>query len=135
MSTQSNTATKDVAEKYIQDALVNSKLKMKKAVQELGWSFPRIRSKAKTIAKKLNGVLTKDTKGVYFLKTDDVKAAAVIDAPVVETPETVTVETPVETPETPETPQYTAEEVEAAVMGDLANPPVLNDAPETDETE
>jgi len=116
MSTQ--TATKEVAEKYIQDALVNGKLEMKAAVKELGWSFPRIRSKAKTLAKKLNGVLTKDTKGIYFLKTDIVK-----EVPVASVPEEPSAEeTPAEETST-ETPQYTAEQVEAAVMGNLANPP------------
>lgn len=50
---------------YIQDKLVNGTLSMKEAVNELNWSFPRIRSKAKTIAKKLNGTLVKKARGEY----------------------------------------------------------------------
>lgn len=50
---------------YIQERLTTSTLSMKEAVTTLGWSFPRIRSKAKTIAKKMNGTLVKKARGEY----------------------------------------------------------------------
>ena len=53
---------------YIQEKLTTSTLVMKDAVTTLNWSFPRIRSKAKTIAKKLNGTLVKKTRGEYALQ-------------------------------------------------------------------
>jgi len=63
-------ATPAEAVEFIQNALVGGELNMKTATEALGWSFPRIRSKAKTIAKKLNGVMIKKSRGIYFLETN-----------------------------------------------------------------
>ena len=60
-------ATPEVATKYITNALVNGKLHMKAACKELGWSFPRIRSRALTIAKKMKCTFMKTSRGVYIL--------------------------------------------------------------------
>jgi len=61
-------ATAIEAVEFIQNALVGGELNMKTATEALGWSFPRIRSKAKTIAKKLNGTIAKKSRGIYLLE-------------------------------------------------------------------
>jgi len=71
----SETTTKTVASvedatNYIKNTLVTGELNMKEATKALGWSFPRIRSRAKTICKKLDGVFTKKSRGIYFLETN-----------------------------------------------------------------
>lgn len=53
---------------YIRERLLNSKLIMAEATEELGWSFPRIRSRAKTICKKLNGKFVSTERGVYIIE-------------------------------------------------------------------
>ena len=80
VTTNSNAEVKTPADKaavdtYIQDKLVNGTLVMKDAVSELNWSFPRIRSKAKTIAKKLDGTLVKKARGEYSFQPNPTKTA------------------------------------------------------------
>jgi hypothetical protein len=58
---------------YIKNALTTGELHMKDACKTLGWSYPRIRSRALTIAKKLNSTLTKRTRGVYYLEPHTAK--------------------------------------------------------------
>lgn len=96
-------ATVERAVEYITNALTDSKLYMKEACKELGWSFPRIRSRALTIAKKMNCTFTKVTRGEYIL-----------------TPINDTTETPAETPvEAINTePSLDPDEVERALLGD-----------------
>jgi len=53
---------------YITNALTTGTLVMKTACKELGWSFPRIRSRALTIAKRANCTLKAVTRGVYILE-------------------------------------------------------------------
>jgi len=108
MSTQPKNvvATKEIAEEYIRTTLINSKLEMKQACEELGWSFPRIRSKAATICKKLGGKFVKESRGVYFLQTDqNVQNPESRDVPGM-------IENSTKSP-------LTAEAVEAAVMQNL----------------
>ena len=64
-------ASVDQAIKYIRDKLINDKLIMADATETLGWSFPRIRSRAHTICKKLNGTFTKVERGVYILQPNE----------------------------------------------------------------
>ena len=61
-------ATTEQAVEYITNALTNGELYMKAACKELGWSFPRIRSRALTIAKKMKCTFTKTSRGVYILE-------------------------------------------------------------------
>jgi len=61
-------ATPERAVVYITNALTTGELVMKTACDDLGWSFPRVRSRAQTIAKKLNGIFKKSARGVYFLE-------------------------------------------------------------------
>jgi len=56
---------------YIKDKLVNGRLVMQEATEALGWSFPRIRSRAKTVCKKLNGKFVSVERGVYILEPRD----------------------------------------------------------------
>ena len=67
MVEQKSPATVEKAIEYITDALTNGELHMKEACKELGWSFPRIRSRSLTIAKKLNCTFMKASRGVYVL--------------------------------------------------------------------
>ena len=111
-------ATTSCAVEYISNALTHGELRMKEACKELGWSFPRIRSRALTIAKKLNSTIVKTSRGVYVLE-----------------PITETVETPAEATENPTTadsavvtsdsvisedaePTLDPAKVEAALLGD-----------------
>lgn len=84
MSTQTSNpqpvATKEMAEKYIQDTLLNGKLEMKDACNTLNWSFPRVRSKAMTICKKLGGEFVKESRGVYYLQTNVTPVASSKDS-------------------------------------------------------
>lgn len=92
MSDQTSYTAKQAVE-YIENALTNGELHMKETCKELGWSFPRVRSRALTIAGKLDSTLTKRVRGVYYLEphatpepTDtteatDVVSDAVVDAP------------------------------------------------------
>lgn len=92
MSDQTSyTAKQAVA--YIENALTNGELHMKETCKELGWSFPRVRSRARTIAKKLNSTLTKRARGMYYLEphttpeptntteATDITSDAAVDAP------------------------------------------------------
>jgi hypothetical protein len=73
-------SAKDAVE-YITNALVNDKLSMNAACKDLGWSFPRIRSRALTIAKGMQSVLTKVERGIYILdSTTSVNTDATIGA-------------------------------------------------------
>ncbi len=111
MSTQTKSAvTKEKAEEYIQTALINGKLEMKQACEELGWSFPRIRSKAMTICKKLGGEFVKESRGVYFLRTNQAEQP--------ETGNEITEDSAEDIP--------TAEEVEAAIMKNLEDNVISN---------
>lgn len=56
---------------YIKDRLINDKLIMAEATEKLSWSFPRIRSRARTICKKLNGKFVSVERGVYILEPQD----------------------------------------------------------------
>ena len=92
MSDQTSYTAKQAVE-YIENALTNGELHMKETCKELGWSFPRTRSRMLTIAKKLNSTLTKRARGVYYLEphttpdpidtteATDVVSDAVVDAP------------------------------------------------------
>jgi len=64
---------------YIQDCLVNGKLVMTLAVEETGWSFPRVRSRAITICKRLGGVFEKESRGVYIFSNIKEPVAQVIN--------------------------------------------------------
>lgn len=66
--TPSPVAKAEYGVKYITDALINEKLQMATACKELGWSFPRIRSRALTVAKKMNCAIVKVSRGVYILE-------------------------------------------------------------------
>ena len=70
--------------KLITDQLTNGELHMKSTCKELGWSFPRIRSRALTLAKKMNCTLVKVTRGVYIL--DPIVQKSPTAAPAVEPP-------------------------------------------------
>ena len=110
-------ATTEHAIEYITNALLHGKMHMKEACKELGWSFPRIRSRALTIAKKMNCVFTKTTRGVYILEP--------IGAPVSEE----TIENPAVAVTSDSTlvdndePTLDSAEVEAALLGDNDNIP------------
>ena len=73
-------ATTEHAVEYITNALVNGELHMKAACKELGWSFPRIRSRALTIAKKMKCTFTKTSRGVYILEPLEPVAPEVEDS-------------------------------------------------------
>jgi len=62
--------TKAEGVEYIKEQLINGKLIMADATEKTGWSFPRIRSRAITICKKLGGSFVKENRGVYIY--DDV---------------------------------------------------------------
>lgn len=72
-------AATEYAIAYITNALVNGELHMKAACKELGWSFPRIRSRALTIAKKMKCSFIKTSRGVYVL--EPLKQAISISGP------------------------------------------------------
>jgi len=80
-TTSKKIATKEEAVEYIKTALISGELNMRDAVQTLGWSFPRIRSKARTIAKTLNGILTKKARSIYFVETGNMNSAASVEEP------------------------------------------------------
>jgi hypothetical protein len=71
-ATTKKIATADEAITYIKNALLTGELNMKDAVDTLGWSFPRIRSKAKTISKKLGGTFTKKSRSIYYIDSNNV---------------------------------------------------------------
>ena len=93
MSEAKKVATSQEAANYIETALISGHLVMKDACKELGWSFPRTRSKAQTICKKLGGTFIKKERGVYYLNPNDstpkeiqtpeetITTAAVVDPP------------------------------------------------------
>lgn len=57
--------------KAIQEALLHGELSMKTIVEQSGWTYPRVRSKARTVAKKLGGSLEKRSRGVYaYIKNE-----------------------------------------------------------------
>ncbi len=64
-------ATTEQAIEYITNALTNGELRMKEACHTLGWSFPRIRSRSLTIAKKMKCIFKKIDRGVYILDPID----------------------------------------------------------------
>jgi len=129
MSTQTtnnqSVATKEQAEEYIRNALINGKLEMKQACKDLGWSFPRIRSKAKTISKKLGGTFTKDVRGVYFLDTGtntQPSTSSTIESSAEITEDNTTDNIVEDTIDNP-----TAEEVETAIMSNLEDSIISED--------
>ena len=86
-------ATAEYAIEYITNALTNEELRMKNACKKLGWSFPRIRSRALTIAKRLNCAIVKTSKGVYILEpleipivSNTIVSNAIVDDPIVDDP-------------------------------------------------
>ena len=89
VSKTSVVATTEQAVEYITNVLVNGELHMKAACKELGWSFPRIRSRALTIAKKMKCTFMKTSRGVYIL--EPLKQAVSIGGP---PPEIKTTEDP-----------------------------------------
>jgi hypothetical protein len=107
MSESKVVATKEQATEYIESALVNGTLEMKAACKELGWSFPRIRSRAQTICKKMGGTFEKTSRGVYYLcvPPDPNKEPGIAE--------------PQTEPEVEEKHEITAAEAEAAIMGNL----------------
>jgi len=54
---------------YIRDQLVNGELIMADATEKTGWSFPRVRSRAITVCKRLGGKLEKKERGVYVYES------------------------------------------------------------------
>jgi len=93
MSDQISYTAKQAVE-YIENALTNGELHMKETCKELGWSFPRVRSRSLTIAKKLNSTLTKRARGVYYLEphttpepTNTIEATDVVSDAVVNEPQ------------------------------------------------
>ena len=75
MSNTQTVASKTDAIKYITEKLTTSKLVMADATRDLGWTFPRIRSRAKTICKKLNGSFVAESRGVYVFVPHTVSAS------------------------------------------------------------
>ena len=67
-SAPATVATTDQAVEYITKALTEGELHMKVACKTLGWSFPRIRSRSLTIAKRMKCTFTKTARGVYILE-------------------------------------------------------------------
>ena len=92
MPDQTSYTAKQAVE-YIENTLTNGELHTKETCKELGWSFPRVRSRMLTIAKKLDSTLTKRARGVYYLEPHttpepaditeaaDIVSDAVVDAP------------------------------------------------------
>jgi len=92
------------AVEYIRSALINGKLNMKEATTELGWTFPRVRSRAKTICKKMKGTFEKESRGVYIFQPGD-------EATIIPVQSTVSPEKPLEGR------TYTDAEIEKAILG------------------
>lgn len=119
-STPATVATTDQAVEYITNALTNGELHMKEACKELGWSFPRIRSRSLTIAKKMKCVFTKVNRGVYILEPiNDNSTEAPVEAA------GITSDAVVESDDTKGDDDHTLDpdEVEAALLGDSNNTP------------
>lgn len=51
---------------FIQEKLISGKMIMKEVCKETGWSFPRVRSCAKTICKRLGCIYVRESVGVYY---------------------------------------------------------------------
>ena len=87
---------------------------MKDACKKLGWSFPRIRSRALTIAKKLNCTFKKTSRGVYVLEPINSEIPTAKDTTDKSSTETV------ESAAVVKDDEHTldADEVEKALMGD-----------------
>lgn len=126
-------ASTDTAVEYITSALTDGKLLMKDACKDLGWSFPRIRSRALTVAKKLNSTFTKVSRGVYILEpletavsetpeiTDENSTTS--DSVVVENDATI-VNDPTDNPaEEEDEPTLDPAKVEAALLGNGTDTP------------
>ncbi len=71
MSNGQEPASVTEAVSYIKDCLINGKLVMAEATAKLKWSFPRIRSRGRTICKKLNGKFVSTERGVYILEPQE----------------------------------------------------------------
>lgn len=78
-------ATAEEAVAYIRDHLLTGKLVMAEASKQLGWTFPRIRSRAKTICRALGGEFTKEMRGVYFCKNNSDSAPTSPEITIAET--------------------------------------------------
>lgn len=110
-------ATPEMAVEYITNALANGELHMKEACKELGWSFPRIRSRAHTIARKMKCAFMKTSRGVYILEPLETPTSVEDSAEVVS-------DTSIEGG-TKDDDEYTldADEVEAALLGNNDSTP------------
>jgi len=64
-------ADKNTVINLLRELLIHDKLIMAELVIETGWSFPRLRSRAKTICKSLNGSLCKLERGVYYFEPNN----------------------------------------------------------------
>jgi len=82
-STPTPVATTEQAIEYITAALTNGELHMKEACHTLGWSFPRIRSRSLTIAKKMKCEFKKVSRGVYILDPIDDGGASLTSSSVI----------------------------------------------------
>lgn len=69
----------DVATEYIRDQLINDKLIMADATEKLGWSFPRIRSRALTICKTLKGTFVRLERGVYMFEPNNITTSTEVE--------------------------------------------------------
>ena len=107
-------ATTEHAIGYITNALVNGELHMKTACKELGWSFPRIRSRALTIAKKMKCTFMKTSRGVYILEPLE-QAVSIGGPPPVEDSNPITSDSNITTGDGT---TLDPDEVEAALLGD-----------------
>jgi hypothetical protein len=85
-TTQKTAVSAAEAGEYIRRALVEGKLNMKTATTDLGWAFPRIRSRAKTICKKMNGTFEKESRGIYYFQPREEKVGSG-DQPAISTEE------------------------------------------------
>lgn len=113
---------KEQGVEYIQNALTSGELNMKEACKTTGWSFPRVRSRALTIAKKLNSTLTKRTRGVYYLKPNEVlnNTPPTESTNTTETTENIASDAAIDVPQENEH-ALDPNKVEAALMGDATN--------------
>lgn len=113
-------ASTDTAVEYITSALTDGKLLMKDACKELGWSFPRIRSRALTVAKKLNSTFTKVSRGVYILEPLETAVSKTLES------------TPEITDENPTTAESAVVENDATIVDDPTDNLTEEDEPTLD---
>jgi hypothetical protein len=73
--------SKEEMTRTIQDSLVHGTLNISRLAETSGWIYQSIRSKANTIAKRLNGKVAPAKRGVWILVTNDQPEIPSIEEP------------------------------------------------------